>query len=110
MISILIYRNSNKDIKQFIIKGHANAADLGEDIVCAAVSTLSQTTVLALHEICNIDIEYEVEKGYLKCRLPNDLNEKELYEAKLLIDTMLLGLENIEKSYFQYVKIINKEV
>lgn len=110
MILISIFRNSNKVIKQFIIKGHAYAADPGEDIVCAAVSTLSQTTVLSLHQIVDIDIEYEVKKGYLRCKLPKNLTEKESYETKLLIDTMLLGLKNIQKSYPQHIEIHYKEV
>lgn len=110
MISISIYRNAKKNIEQFIVEGHAYAADPGQDIVCAAVSVLSQTTVLALHEIVHVAIEYKVENGYLKCKLPMNLMEKELYEAKLLIDTMLLGLNNIRESYPQYVEIHYKEV
>lgn len=110
MISISIYHNGEKDIEQFIIKGHAYAAEPGQDIVCAAVSVLSQTTVLALHEIAHIAIEYEIENGYLKCKLPHNLTEKELYETRLLINTMLLGLDNIQKSYPQYFEIYYKEV
>ena len=110
MILISIYRNSDKVIEQFIIQGHAYAANPGEDIVCAAVSVLSQTTVLSLHQIANVDTEYEIKKGYLRCKLPKNLTEKELYETKLLIDTMLLGLKNIQDNYPQYVEIRNKEV
>ncbi|HZJ76068.1 MAG TPA: ribosomal-processing cysteine protease Prp [Oscillospiraceae bacterium] len=110
MISISIYRNSDKMIEQFIIQGHAHAANPGEDIVCAAVSVLSQTTVLSLHQIVNVDIKYEIKKGYLKCKLPKNLTKKKLYETKLLIDTMLLGLENIQENYSQYIEIRYKEV
>lgn len=110
MITISIYRNSKKNIEQFVVKGHAYAADPGQDIVCSAVSVLTQTTVLALHEVANIAIGYEIESGYLKCKLPMDLTKKELYDTKLLIDTMLLGLNNIQESYPKYVEIHNKEV
>jgi len=110
MISISIYRNSKKDIEQFVVEGHAYAADPGQDIVCAAVSVLTQTIVLSLHEITKVAIEYEVKNGYLKCKLPNNLIEKEIYETKLLIDTMLLGLNNIRESYPKYVDIYDKEV
>lgn len=110
MISILIYRNSDKTIEQFVIEGHAYAADPGKDIVCAAVSMLGQTIVLSLHQIANIDVEYEIRKGYLECKLPKNLTEKELHKAKLLVDTMLLGLKNIQESYPQYIEIRDKEV
>lgn len=110
MISISVYRNSKKNVEQFIVTGHAYAADPGQDIVCAAVSVLTQTTVLGLHSIASIAIEYEIDNGYLKCKLPVDLIEKELYDAKLLINTMLLGLKNIQESYPKYVEIHDKEV
>lgn len=110
MISILIYRNPDNLVEQFIIQGHAHAADSGKDIVCAAVSVLSQTTVLSLHQIVNVDIEYEIKKGYLRCKLPKNLTERELYETRLLINTMILGLKNIQESYPQYVEIRDKEV
>ena len=110
MISILIYRDFNKVIKRFVIKGHAHAAEPGKDIVCAAVSALGQTTVLSLYQIADINIEYEIKKGYLRCELPKKMTEKELYESKLLIDTMLLGLKNIQENYLQHIEIYNEEV
>ena len=48
-----------------------------------AVSVLSQTTVLSLYQIAHIDIEYEIRKGYLKCKLPEGLTEKELKKTGL---------------------------
>lgn len=110
MILISIYRNSSKAIGQFIIKGHAYEANPGEDIVCAAVSILGQTTVLSLYQIAGINIEYEIKKGYLRCKLPENLTEEELYKAGLLIDSMLLGFKNIQENYPQYIEICDKEV
>src|SRR5690554_5224551 len=99
MISVIIYRDSDGVIEQFVIKGHACAADPGEDIICAAVSALGQTAVLSLYQIANVNVKYEIRKGYLKCELPKNLAEKELHETKLLVDAMLLGLKNIQESY-----------
>ncbi len=110
MILISVYRNPDKIIEQFVIEGHAHAADPGKDIVCAAVSALGQTTVLSLYQIADIDIVYEIKRGYLRCKLPENLTEEKLYEAKLLIDAMLLGLENIQENYPQYIEIYDREV
>ncbi len=110
MISVSIYRNPDKTIKQFVIQGHAHAADSGEDIVCAAVSVLSQTIVLSLYHIANVDIEHEIKKGYLRCKLPANMTERKSCEAGLLIDTMLLGLKNIQDSYPQYIEISDEGV
>lgn len=110
MITISVYRNGEGNIDKFVVKGHANVADSGEDIVCAAVSVLTQTTVLSLCEIANIAINYKIKSGYLKCNLPSDLTEKERYDTKLLINTMFLGLKNIRESYSEYIKIFDEEV
>jgi len=110
MISISIYRNSKNNIEQFTVKGHAYSDEPGKDIVCSAVSMLTQTILIGLHDIAKLNISYEVDNGYLLCKLPIDLTDKELYDAMLLIDTMLLGLKNIQESYPKYVKIHDKEV
>lgn len=110
MITITVKNNSRGDTREFIIQGHAFAAEPGQDIVCAAVSVLSQTTILALNSLANIDIEYKIKDGYLQCKLPKDLSKEELYKATLLIDTMLLGLNNIQESYSEYIEIHYREV
>lgn len=110
MILISIFRKPDKTIGQFTIEGHAYAAEPGEDIICAAVSVLGQTTVLSLRHIAKIDVRHKIEKGYLKCKLPANLTDKELYDSKLIMDTMLLGLENIKENYSQYIDICYKEV
>lgn len=43
------------NILSFKIKGHASFAENGKDIVCSAISVLSQTTLASLLEIVKID-------------------------------------------------------
>ena len=59
---------------QYDIKGHANFAPLGEDIVCAAISVLSQTTLMGLVEVLQLkrrEIFYKIDDstGYLNVEL-----------------------------------------
>ena len=49
MIRIEIQRQKNK-ITYFEIKGHANFSEYGEDVICAAVSSVGQMTVHGLIE------------------------------------------------------------
>jgi len=56
----------------FEISGHALYAKKGKDIVCAAVSTVSQHTARALSED---GAQLEIEEGYLKVeKIPKDNN------------------------------------
>ncbi|WP_026475956.1 ribosomal-processing cysteine protease Prp [Alkaliphilus transvaalensis] len=110
MISILIERNDKKEVSRFEISGHAEAAERGQDIVCAAVSVLSQTIVLALHEITKINITYEINNGFLTCRIPDELTKEEREKTNLLLETMLIGLKNLELGYSEYIALHDKEV
>ena len=51
---IRVYKNNDK----VIIKGHANYADYGKDIVCASVSSIVITTVNGILEIDREAITY----------------------------------------------------
>lgn len=51
MINIKITRNPETPEITISVKGHAGYADHGDDIVCAGVSTLMNTTILGLEAI-----------------------------------------------------------
>jgi uncharacterized protein YsxB (DUF464 family) len=110
MIIISINRNKDNQIDGFEISGHANADEPGKDIVCAAVSALSQTTLLGLHEVAGIDVAYEMQHGYLRCQLPDMLCEIKDREAQLLLETMVVGFKSMEKGYSKYIELHDKEV
>ena len=86
MTTITIYKSDKGSYKGFTCKGHAGYAMSGKDIVCAAISILVINTVNSLEELVNDETT-----GYIDCRFPNEISE----HAKLLIDSMILGLESI---------------
>ena len=49
MTKIRLFFNGN-DIIGFSAEGHTGFADRGEDIVCAAISVLTQTAVIGLQQ------------------------------------------------------------
>ncbi|QUH26073.1 ribosomal-processing cysteine protease Prp [Serpentinicella alkaliphila] len=110
MIKVQIKRSRNGEIQSFSINGHANADEYGKDIVCAAVSVLSQTTLLGLHDIAKIEIDFKVQDGNLECKLPVNLSNDKRQKANLLLETMIMGIKNIYESYSEYIAIHDKEV
>ena len=44
----------------FSAKGHAGYADAGEDIVCAAISALTQATEYGLTEVIHAPVEHRL--------------------------------------------------
>ena len=110
MIEIELFSDSSQNIKKYKIKGHANFASYGEDIVCSAVSVLSQTVIMGLVEILELDenkIFYKIDEntGYLEVELKNIKNEELLKETQILLKTFKIGIESIEENYPRNVNI-----
>lgn len=114
MINVKIFRYKDS-ISGFKIKGHANSAKYGEDIVCAAVSVLAQTSLMALVEVCGIDedeLYYQIDDktGFLEVNLPRNLNIKTLENSQIVLRTFELGVKSVIESYPNNVALINGEV
>lgn len=90
--------------------GHTGYAEPGNDIVCAAVSALTQTAVLGLTEILAIDclVQVDEHKGSLLCLLPQGLSPQDRTQAQLVLKILYQGLLATEKEYGKHVSV--KEV
>lgn len=110
MIHATFFRR-DAQIIGFEFKGHAEYAQAGRDIVCSAISALSQTAVIGLTEVAKIPADYTVEEsGRLYCRLQDDINPQQSEKASLLMETLKAGVESVKQSYPGYLKIMIKEV
>lgn len=105
MVNVDIYYDGDS-VKGFRIKGHAGAGCVGEDLVCASISAISQTALLGLGAFLTVEPVWKIqEDGYLECWLPDNLFRRDLKKARVIIGTMVLGLKSIEESYGQYLKV-----
>lgn len=105
----MIFR-SNREVIGYEIKGHTGFAEAGQDIVCAAVSVLAQTGANALEKLAGLEPRIQMEDGYLQVMLPKNLQESEREQAKTILDTILVGLEEVVEAYPRYVKLKYREV
>jgi uncharacterized protein YsxB (DUF464 family) len=85
------------------IKGHANYAPHGQDIVCASVSVLVQTLIQSIEELTADRIEYSMRPGKVKIKYWS-LSD----ETKALISSFFIGAENIAAQYPEFVQVINE--
>lgn len=102
MIKIDIFRSQSQFIDGFSVKGHADTAPHGQDIVCAAVSALTQTAVLGLERYLEREFRLAIESGNLSVELsapPDSL-------TNAILETMLLGLSEIARQHSRSVRII----
>lgn len=109
MTTVIVKKNVNGEYKGFTCKGHSDFARNGKDIVCAAVSMLVINTINSMEELAkeDMDVSSDEESGYIDCLFKGGLSEK----GKLLMDSMILGLSDVEKRYGKkYISLKFKEV
>lgn len=83
------------------VDGHAGYAPIGQDIVCAAVSTLTETLIGALEELTENRISVEEGPGFSHIRFKDDPD----HDAVILLDAFQIGAEAIAGLYPEYVQV-----
>lgn len=87
--------------ERILIEGHANYADPGHDIVCAAISTLVLTLERSIRSLTKDRPDITMYDGYTELKIGH-LSE----ESNLLIDAFFIGVSGIADEYPEYVSII----
>ncbi len=109
MVKVKIFKNAEGFVKRFYVEGHSDYAKHGSDIVCSAVSALTQTAVIGLKEIAGADIRYKMEPGFLECEIITVNDSDRIIKTNAILDTMVIGLNNIKKNYTAYISMVIKE-
>lgn len=103
MIKVDVFRDEQGMVVSYSVNGHAGYGKSGTDIICSAVSALTQAPLLGLERHLKLKPSFEVnqEDGILEVALnsaPTDLTEA-------IFQTMIYGLESIVRQCPQYVQI-----
>lgn len=103
MIRIKVLKKNNK-ITKITFRGHANYADFGKDIVCAASSATILTTINGILSIDSKSIEVKQNNNNIDIEITKsqDITNK-------LIDNMIDSLKSIEQNYPKNIEIIEEE-
>ena len=91
----------------FEAKGHT---DEGSDIVCSAVSALTQTAALGINEVLKIQTALDITEANMYLMLPADISDQDCEKAQIILKTMALGLRSIAATYGDYIKISERKV
>ena len=85
--------------------GHCDYGCEGEDIVCAALSSVVQTAALGIMQVAGIQIAFRAESGDLYMELPKALSESERHDADIILETMLAGIADLYEGYSDYIEL-----
>lgn len=84
----------------FTLKGHAGAAECGQDIVCAAVSSAAYMAVNTMTEILGAEVTADVRDGFMKISLCGENDA-----ASDMIAGLRLHLKTLAEDYPDFIKI-----
>ena len=99
-IHFVVWTDDQGRIREFELSGHAGYADEGQDIVCASVSALSIAACNGLDHFLSVVPKVQEGDGHLTCQLKG-IQEQELEKAQWILQTMAMGIEQIQAAYGQ---------
>jgi uncharacterized protein YsxB (DUF464 family) len=103
MLEVTFFRDDRGRFSGLLARGHADFADHGEDIVCAAVSAILQAAALGLAEHAAAEMESRREPGLLELHWGEDQRDRESVAA--IVATAELGVEQIAARFPKHVRL-----
>ena len=107
MVKITVYQNHDKQFVGFDCLGQAEYSD-ENDIVCAAVSAMTINCINSIETFTETLFYCDTNEadGMISFRI----TEKNGTDAQLLLKSLILGFENMESNYEEYIDLIFEEV
>lgn len=110
MTTITVYTSADGAVRGFLASGHVGGKKIrGYDLVCCAVSALTQTGVNALEAVAKVTPVVAVRDGYLRCELPQAIDAGRMEKAQIVLQTVMTGLTDIQKIYPNLIRIQQEE-
>ena len=98
----VIYGITDEDYTYLDISGHAESAEYGQDLICAAVSSIAFGLMNALDELQDAALIKE-EEDHIEISISNSSPKVNDY-----MELALIQLKTIEESYGKYIKTERK--
>lgn len=106
MIRIKI-KKCNNSIAEMVCEGHSGYDENGKDIVCASISSITQTALLGILHVAEVKVKYTMndDNGYLRVVIPTDLSVEQRHDCDVILNTMLLGLSDIYQGFSEFIEL-----
>ena len=101
MLDVTFYRDGRQRLSSLFARGHANFAEAGEDIICAAVSAILQAARLGLESYAKIELDVAQSEGNLRLRWSESARDDAALRA--IVSTAELAVEQIATQFPEHV-------
>ncbi len=100
MIKVKFFTKHSK-LYGFEVSGHSGLSEAGSDILCAAVSSAVFMAANTIEEVLEINVNTEINDGYMKMTVPNLTDE-----AENILKGFRLHVSALAKDYRNNLKVI----
>ena len=107
MTKVEIFRK-NGNIIGYKASGHSGYSEQGSDIICSAISTSLQMTLIGIQEILKLKVDFKINGGFLDVDLKN-ISQNKLTQTNILTESMAIFLKELTKQYPKYIRLVEKE-
>ena len=109
--TVTFLKRSDGALLGYRANGHSGYAEAGADIVCAAISALTQTTLNGLKNVLKAPVMFDQDDdgAFIEAILTPEASEDQIWQAQLLLVTLLEGLQAIQREYPRNLRMIFKE-
>ena len=107
MTKVEIFRK-NGNIIGYKASGHSGYSEQGSDIICSAISTSLQMTLIGIQEILKLKVDFKINDGFLDVDLKN-IGLDKLTQTNILTEAMAIFLKELTKQYPKYIRLVEKE-
>ena len=96
----------NERINGFSVSGHSGYAEVGQDIVCAAVSAVVTMAEATINDVCGAKAKVRVKEADARVTLtlPASCDEEDTVQA--ILAGMMLYLCNLREEYPDYIEVL----
>lgn len=102
MIQVSVKRQS-KSLLSLSIKGHAGVAKVGENLICAGVSSVSYGLLNAIDELAPNTCDIIIDDGYIEISIL-----KATKNLDIIINTGIIQLRTMQESYPDLIRIMEE--
>ena len=109
--AVTFFRRSDGALIGYSALGHSGYAQAGSDIVCAAISALTQSTLNGLKNVLKAPVMFDEDDNgaFIEASLTPEATQEQIRQAQILLVTLLEGLQAIQREYPRNLRIIFKE-
>lgn len=107
MTKVEIFKK-NGNIIGYKASGHSGYSEQGSDIICSAISTSLQMTLIGIQEVLKLKVDFKINDGFLDVDLKN-ISQDKLTQTNILTEAMAIFLKELTKQYPKYIRLVEKE-